>query len=37
MKKGGGGGSGILHMTKVLFGDVKVLICGHKNQHTVLM
>jgi hypothetical protein len=30
------GGSGILHMTKVLFGDVKILICGHKNQHTVL-
>jgi hypothetical protein len=31
MKEGEGmeGGSGILHMTKVLFGEVKVLICGH--------
>jgi hypothetical protein len=39
-EEGGGGRereSGILHMTKVLFGDVKVLNWWHKNQHTVLM
>jgi hypothetical protein len=36
-REGEGGGSGTFHMTKVLFGDVKVSICGHKNQHTVLM